>query len=110
MNTPGKITISELSQILPGQIGLAGNGSANSDSITICEAVVNTYVVTKGFSFEQVIPSTFWAVNHRLGRKPSVVVVDQNDYQILPQDVHYVDLDNLAIYFDSDFAGSAYLN
>lgn len=61
------------------------------------------------FVFEQDTPSTFWLVDHALGKHPAVTVVDSAGTQV-EGGVDYIDLNSLSITFGYAFSGVAYLN
>lgn len=54
-------------------------------------------------------PAPNWTVVHNLGKYPAVVVVDSGNNVLLP-DVHYADLNTVALAFGSATAGKAYVN
>lgn len=57
----------------------------------------------------QSVPSTLWIINHNLGKRPSVRVVDSGDNVVVGH-VHDIDDNNLQIEFSVIFGGKAYLN
>lgn len=57
----------------------------------------------------QILAASVWDINHNLGKKPTVVVVDSGDNVVLG-DIEYVDNDNVLLTFTVDFGGKAYLN
>lgn len=57
----------------------------------------------------QVEPSDLWLLTHRLGRFPSVTVIDSAG-SVVVGDVQYVDADTITVRFSASFAGVAYLN
>lgn len=61
------------------------------------------------FVFVQSSASGTWTINHNLGKKPSVTVVDSADNQVVG-DVEYIDENNLTVTFCGAFSGKAYLN
>lgn len=61
------------------------------------------------FVHTQIAASTVWTINHNLGKRPSVMVVDSGDNEVVG-DVHYVDANNLTISFTTAFGGKAFLN
>ena len=63
----------------------------------------------KDYVHTQSTASDTWTVNHDLGKKPSVTVVDSAETVVLG-DVEYVDNDNVKIYFENQFSGKAYFN
>jgi len=63
----------------------------------------------KHFEFEQVVAATEWNINHQLGKKVSVSVVDTADSLIVCE-VRYIDNNNVKLLFTSPVSGKAYLN
>lgn len=61
------------------------------------------------FTYEQVSASNNWQIQHNLGKKPSVSVVDSGHNMVLGQ-VEYIDNNNLTITFTASFSGKAFLN
>jgi hypothetical protein len=50
-----------------------------------------------------------WTIEHNLGKRPSVVVIDSAGDQVEGM-VAYLDANNLMITFSAAFGGEAYLN
>ena len=63
----------------------------------------------KHFKHDQSISSDTWNITHRLGKFPSVTIVDSAGTHVVG-DVQYVDISNIIITFSSPFSGIAYLN
>lgn len=63
----------------------------------------------KTFVFEQGVVSVTWEIEHNLGKKPSVTVVDTADNVIYPA-VQYIDDNNCVVTFNAATKGKAYLN
>ena len=62
------------------------------------------------FIFTQGTASTVWTINHNLGRKPSVSVIENGTgCRIFPAEVH-TDDNNLTLTFLAATAGTAELN
>ena len=57
----------------------------------------------------QIIASNEWVINHGLGKKPAVTIVDSGDNVVIG-DVQYVSDNILVVRFSAPFGGSAYLN
>lgn len=53
-------------------------------------------------------PSSTWTINHELGGKPSVTVVDTGD-NVVHGDVQYISSTQVICSFSAPFAGFAYL-
>ena len=63
----------------------------------------------KDYTHQQVAPSNVWTIEHNLNKKPSVIVMDSANTEILGS-INYVDNNNLTITFSAGFSGEAYLN
>ena len=63
----------------------------------------------KTFSFEQVVPSNVWTINHNLDKFPSVSVVNSSNNTVQGL-VTYISKSELTINFSAGFSGKAYLN
>lgn len=76
------------------------------DAITGLREVINKLWT---FTFEQGTASDTWVIEHNLGRKPSVVIVDSADNVFYPA-VQYIDLNKLVVTMNGATTGKAYLN
>jgi len=56
----------------------------------------------------QASPSSVWTINHTLGGKPSVMVVDSADTVVIGE-VSYVSNTQITVTFSAPFSGFAYL-
>lgn len=63
----------------------------------------------KHFVFEQGIASDTWIIEHNLGKKPSITVVDSAD-NVVEGAERYIDENTIEIRFNGAFKGKAYLN
>lgn len=63
----------------------------------------------KYLRFRQIIPGLLWEINHNLGKRPSVSVVDSAGSSV-EGEVSHTDIDNLTITFSAEFSGYADLN
>ena len=61
------------------------------------------------FVFEQGVASDTWEIEHNLGKKPSVTIVDSANNVITPE-VEYVDDNNVVVLRNGATTGYAYLN
>lgn len=61
------------------------------------------------FTYEQSVVSNTWVIEHNLGRKPSVTVVDTADNVIYPA-VQYINENSCVVTFNAATKGKAYLN
>lgn len=66
----------------------------------------------KNFVFEQSTPSTTWTIEHNLGKRPSVTVVDSAGTAVLGQVTYDTDdpLNKVTVTFSAEFSGTATLN
>lgn len=60
------------------------------------------------FTYNQIVPSNSWVINHNLNKYPVVVVVDSGN-SVFIGDITYTDVNNLTINFSSTFGGKVYL-
>lgn len=100
---------------------IIGNASTEiiADAIVITgtpstsdQVVTKSYVderADKSYTHNQMSSASTWNVNHNLGKKPSVTVVDTAD-SIFIGEVDYIDDNNLVLTFAFPFSGKAYLN
>lgn len=58
---------------------------------------------------DQGVPDTNWAIQHNLGRFPSVTVVDSTGSEV-EGDTNFIDANAIQITFSAAFAGKAYIN
>lgn len=63
----------------------------------------------KTFNFVQGVAATTWAINHNLGKFPSVNVFDSAETPLIGQ-IEHLDNNNLKINFNKSISGKAYLN
>lgn len=85
-------------------------------NVTVTEAAANLLVTTGNvssphgtFTHSQNAPASTWVINHNLGCKPSVTIVDSaGNVQI--GEVLYSSDNQITITFVSAFGGYAYLN
>lgn len=76
----------------PGPPGMPGSGSGGSAF----------YNHTQGTA------ATVWTINHGLGMKPSVAVVDSAANEVIG-DVHHLNANSLTVTFGAAFSGTAHL-
>ncbi|MBR1915334.1 MAG: hypothetical protein IJ830_02710 [Alphaproteobacteria bacterium] len=62
------------------------------------------------FIYEQGVASDTWEIEHNLGKKPSVTVVDSAGNVQIPDEVTYNNQNQITITFVGAFAGKAFLN
>jgi hypothetical protein len=61
------------------------------------------------FTYTQSAPATVWTINHNLGYRPQVTVVDSAN-SVVEGDRVYTDANNLVLTFSAPFSGVAYLS
>lgn len=66
-------------------------------------------VGTSTFVFEQGIASDTWAINHNLGKRPSIQLVDSSG-RVFEADREYINNNQVVIHLQSATTGFAYLN
>lgn len=66
----------------------------------------------KTFYFVQAVPSTTWTIEHNLGKRPSVTVVDSAGTAVVGQVTYDTDdpLNKVTVTFSAEFSGTATLN
>lgn len=74
------------------------------------QVIVRTGAVgnTRRFVHTQATPETSWTINHNLGGKPSVTVVDSADTYVIGE-VTYNSTSQVTVSFTTPFSGYAYL-
>lgn len=92
------------------------NATTQVASATLKVAQPTTSVTVTGikggdahYTHTQSVPSSEWTVQHNLGKKSSVTVVDSADTVVFGE-VEYIDLNNVTITFNGAFSGKAYFN
>ena len=70
--------------------------------------VINTS--DKHFTFEQERAAAVWHIIHNLNKYPSVFAVDTAGQVQIPDDIQYINKNEVEVKFISAFAGKAYLN
>lgn len=63
----------------------------------------------KNFIFTQAVASTLWSVNHGLGKRPAVTVVDSLDRAVIAEVTH-VDDNNYTVKTNAALSGKTYNN
>jgi len=82
-------------QGIPGIDGPQGIPGADGNSLT--------------FNYSQIAPSALWYIEHNLGKRPSVTIVDSGGSVVIGG-IQYIDNNNITITFSAAFSGNAYLN
>jgi len=65
--------------------------------------------LTTTYTYKQLQPTAVWYVNHNLNKKPSVMITDTTDEQVIG-DIKYIDDNKVEITFSTPLAGRAYIN
>lgn len=81
----------------------------NSDILEENQAATKNYVDSKEYTHRQISAQSNWVIEHNLGRKPSVTVVDSAGSTCIGE-VKYIDNNTLELSFTAEFSGFAYLN
>ena len=92
-----------------GASGIGGAALDNTDDLT--EGTTNKYFTVARVSYEhtQGSASSSWVVNHNLGFKPNVTVVDSAG-NIVEGEISYTNSNSITVSFQSAFSGYAYLS
>lgn len=88
------VSLDLVGQIFRGPKGDKGDPGVDSD---------------KHYNHTQNLPDTIWAINHNLGKYPSVTVADSSGSEVEGEVVH-IDSNTVVITFSAAFSGKAYLN
>ena len=67
-------------------------------------------LTSKTYVHEQELAEDTWIINHNLGKRPSVTVVDTADEEQIPDRKVYNDENTVTLYFLAGFKGKAFLN
>lgn len=62
------------------------------------------------FVFEQGIASSIWVIQHNLNKQPEVTIVDSSGGKRIPDEIVYVNENQIMVKFLAPFGGKAYLN
>lgn len=85
--------------------------AVTEQKVTISEGVVGLPGTSgdKHYQHDQEVPAATWTIQHNLGKKPSVTVVDSggNEWQTA---VEHLSANECRVSFSAPFAGRAYLN
>jgi hypothetical protein len=78
-------------------------------AISEIQSAVDVLKTSQTYVYTQSIPAATWTINHNLGRKPAVTVVDSADTVVIGF-VQYLSLNSVQVTFAGGFSGLAYLN
>jgi hypothetical protein len=94
-----------------GTIGVQGTSGTAGSTDSLTEGTTNKYFTVGRVSYEHTQGSTSnsWVINHNLGFKPNVTVVDSAG-NIVEGEVAYTNSNSLTVSFQSSFSGSAYIS
>lgn len=101
-------------EVKSGESVTIGGVTNSQETVKIAEPSVNV-AITAGVSndlhhtHDQNSASATWNIQHNLGKKPSVVIVDSAD-TVLYGHIEYTDLNNLTITLSAPTSGKAYIN
>ena len=90
-----------------GLTHLNSNGNLSEDSIY--NIIQFNLSADKHYVHMQSIANATWTINHNMGKKPSVTVVDSGETTVYGE-VNYTNLNSLTVTFKGAFSGKAYLN
>jgi hypothetical protein len=92
-----------------GEPGLSGSDINTTDDLT--EGTTNKYFLVTRVSHEhtQGSSSAAWVIEHNLGFKPNVTVVDSAG-SIVEGEITYTNSNSLTVSFQASFSGYAYLS
>ena len=98
----------------PRNISVSGGATGNvsfdgSSDVDINLTIKDDSHKHSTYTHSQVSPSNEWSINHKLGKMPSVTIVDSGG-SVVVGDIEYVDADNLRLSFSSAFSGKVFLN
>ena len=83
--------------------GISGNITDQTDLINYIKSKTDTFV------FEFDASQSSWTIQHNLGKKPAVTVVDSAG-NVLTEECRYLDDNTVELLFNAPFKGTAYLN
>ena len=94
---------------LQGPAGIGGAAVDNTDDVP--EGTTNKYFTVARVSYEhmQGSASNSWTINHNLGFKPNVTVIDSAG-NIVEGEIAYTNTNSLTVSFQSAFSGTAYIS
>jgi len=94
---------------LQGPAGIGGAAVDNTDDVP--EGTTNKYFTIGRVSYEhmQGSASNSWTINHNLGFKPNVTVIDSAG-NIVEGEIAYTNSNSLTVSFQSSFSGTAYIS
>lgn len=96
-------------QEVTGEVQLSdGNGNALPIVLSSSEVKVNGESLTS-YTHNQTTSSATWTIDHNMGKRPSVTVVDSSGSVVIGS-VAYISVNQLTIQFKNPFKGKAYLN
>ena len=88
-------------------------GLVDTYTILYNDGTTSTFQITNGangYTFEQGIASSTWVIEHSMGKRPSVTIVDSAGNMQVPNEITYDSDTQITVTFLSAFAGKAYLN
>ena len=92
-----------------GEVQLSdGNGNVLPMTVSTTDVRVRGVGLT-GYSHDQTVSEPEWLIEHGLGKKPSVTVVDSMNRTVMGE-VEYINDNALIVRIKSAFKGKAYLN
>lgn len=97
----------DLTPLFPGAAwgNITGTLSSQTDLWTILQSLT----VQTNYVHDQQVASATWVINHNMGKRPSVSIVDTADDEIIAE-VRYNSNNQVTLTFSSAVSGKAYLN
>lgn len=86
----------------------AVSGTTIKDALETLE-ILNASSGDKNYIHNQIAPNNVWTITHNLGKFPSVTISDSTD-RIVIGDIHFINNNEIQIFFKGAFSGKAYLN
>jgi hypothetical protein len=89
--------------------GIDGMGVLQVEDSYAIGFLANEATGDKKYEHEQSSAAATWTIDHNLGKKPAVSVVDSLDNVVICE-VEYTSLNQVVLRFDSTYSGKAYFN
>lgn len=86
-----------------------GNGIDDWNSLNYASILPGEELGASSFVHTQSIPASTWTINHNLGARGNITVVDSSGRQV-EGDVVYQDDNTIIVRFSGSFSGEAYIS
>jgi hypothetical protein len=102
-----------MSQTIPNQVivqeqRIDVNVDDEAQNLIMLTTLSSQFVLTNRFTFTQAQAASTWTINHTLGGKPSVTIVDSAN-TVVYGEVQYVSNSQVVVVFSAPFSGFAFL-